>query len=85
MATGASVEITNLRIERQRVGGARWVLMTAQLVVCMDVLFDTVRGADVVCTDRDAAGTLSSFCSMFGLGGGVFSDEFDPIEIGDSW
>lgn len=72
-------------LSAQRGASKRWLLKTPHHLEWIDTLLEVFPGARIIWTHRDPTTTLASFCSMIAHGRGVFSDDVDPVEIGESW
>ena len=64
---------------------ARWVLKTPHHLEFLDALVEVFPDAKIIQTHRDPRKTTASFANMVAHGRAVFSDEVDPIEVGQHW
>ncbi|KIG19217.1 hypothetical protein DB30_04682 [Enhygromyxa salina] len=63
----------------------RWVLKTPHHLEHLDTLAKVFADLTIVQTHRDPLATTASFCSMVAHARGIFSDQVDPLEVGQHW
>ncbi|MCH9690943.1 MAG: sulfotransferase [Gammaproteobacteria bacterium] len=65
--------------------GRRWILKTPHHLHCIDTLFDTFPGAQIIQTHRNPLVTIPSITSFTYFLFKLSSDEVDPMVVADSW
>jgi hypothetical protein len=66
-----------------RAPGGRWVLKAPSHMLAFDALFETYPDAQIVQTHRDPLTVLASAASLTAVLHGAFSDQPDPVDIGN--